>query len=131
MKKRALAITVIWLLCACFAMSAFAIDTPWIPIKPDGSTTESSSPTHENSDTIDAENGGGSSADVKNDEETETNAWPSDTEGSKETDPKHVDSTDQELSKKTGCGSVLGGYAVLACCLTASVCVVKMRKENE
>ena len=121
MKKRVLTITVILLLCACFAISASAIDTPWIPIEPDGDTTESSSPENEKTDTTD----------VVEDSGHTTDALPSDTEGSIETDPKYVDSTDQELSKETGCGSTLRGYAVLACCLTASVCAIRTRKENE
>ena len=121
MKKRVLAITVILLLCACFSISASAIDTPWIPIEPDGVTTETSSPAEENADTTDVEEDSGHTAE----------ALPSDTEDSIETDLRNSDTTEKELSKETGCGSTLWGYAVLAYCLTASVCVIKTRKENE
>ena len=109
------------LLCACFAISASAIDTPWLPIEPDGADTETSSPTEEKADTTDVEKDSGHTAE----------AFPSDTEDSIETDLRNSDTTEKELSKETGCGSVFWGYAVFACCLTASVCVIKMRKENE
>ena len=121
MKKRVLAITVILILCAYFAVSVSAIDTPWLPIEPDGADTETSSPTEEKADTTDVEEDSGHT----------TEALPSDTEDSIETDLRNSDTTEKELSKETGCGSTLWGYAVLAYCLTASVCVIKTRKENE
>ena len=130
-KKSVLVISLILLVFVCFSMSISAINTPWIPIKPDGGTTESSSPTNEISDTTGAENAGGSLADVKNDEETVGDALPSDTEVSIDTDLKISDATDEELMNKTGCRSMLGGYAVLASCLIALVCVSKSGKENE
>ena len=121
MKKRVLAITVILILCAYFAVSVSAIDTPWLPIEPDGADTETSSPTEEKADTTDVEEGSGHT----------TDALLSDIEGSIETELNNFDDTDEELSKETGCGSTFGGYAVLACCLMASVCVVMARKDNE
>ena len=34
-------------------------------------------------------------------------------------------------SDNTGCGSTVVAYAAFACCLAASVCVIKTGKENE
>ena len=121
MTKNIIAIIVSAVLCLCLSVTAYAIDTPWLPIEPDGEKTETSSPAKENADTTDAEK----------DSERITDDSPSDTEGSIETDLKNSDVAAKELSVETGCGSMLGGYAVLACCLTALVCVIKPRKENK
>lgn len=131
MKKSILVISVIWLLCICFAISASAIDTPWIPISPDESTTESSSPTNEKTDTTDAENDEESVADTKNDEVTKSEDLPAETDGKSDPNSRESDSENSELPMETGCGSTIVGCAVLVACLVSSVCVIQMRKENE
>lgn len=121
MTKNILTVIVSMVLCICLSVAAYAIDTPWLTIGPDGADTETSSPAEENADTTDVEEDSGHT----------TDALPSDTEGSIETDRKNSDNAGEALSTKSGCGSILGGYAVLACCLTALVCAIRTRKENE
>ena len=108
--EKSILVTVsIILFCACFSISISAIDTPWLPIEPDEAKTETSSLIEENADNTDAKEDGGHT----------TDALASDSEGSIEADQENSNNT---LLTKIGCGSTLGGYAVMACCLTASVC---------
>lgn len=126
MKKSFIAVSFAMLLCVCFSVVAFAIDTPWLPIEPDGAKTDTSSPDEQNSDTTDLN---GDSAPITDaiSSDTDTN----DTQVSTEAELKNSDTAEKELPKETGCGSTLLGYTVLACCLTALTCAIKTRKENE
>ena len=121
MKKSILVISLMLLLCVCFAVSAFAIDTPWLPIKPDGGTTESSSPTNESTDTTDAKKDVETTSNEKNSDMTATDVVPSETEGTTESELSSSDNATSELSTETGCGSTVGACAILMACLAASV----------
>ena len=122
MKKYIVLMLTVVFICGCFSVVVSAIDTPWLPIKPDSETTEALPPSqNQESNATDADTDGGRA----------TDAMPSESESNAEAEGNSVESENNAVTNSSGCGSVLGGYAVLACCLTASVCVVMARKDNE
>ena len=122
MKKYIVLMLTVVFICGCLSVVVSAIDTPWLPIKPDSETTEALPPSqNQESNATDADTDGGRA----------TDAMPSESESNAEAEGKLVDSEKSVVTNSSGCGSVLGGYAVLAGCLMASVCVVMARKDNE
>ena len=125
MKKYVTLMLTVVLVCGCFSVAVSAIDTPWLPIKPDSETTETLPPSQN-------EENNATDTDTDGSRETETSFPESETQSNTEAERNDfVESEGEAETNSTGCGSALGGYAVLACCLTASVCVAKARKDNE
>ena len=122
MKKYIVLMLTVVFICGCLSVVVSAIDTPWLPIKPDSETTEALPPSqNQESNATDADTDGGRA----------TDAMLSESESNAEAEGNSVESEKSVVTNSSGCGSVLGGYAVLACCLMASVCVVMARKDNE
>ena len=119
MKKSAFVMIVALAICLCFSICASALDTPWIPIKPDTQATESVSPSVSESDITSNENGDHTDTSVEGVSDTDSGIEKNDTT---------AEATEKNAS---GCESALNESMGLVCILAVSVCVIRSRKENE
>ena len=134
MKKSIFALIAVIAFCVCFSVTALAIDTPWIPIEPDAKETQTSSPSQStNNDngnnTADTDNGAAENT-VGADGQT-TGQSAGDGNASADGNNDGNASADGNTDGGSGCGGVIEGYAILACGIAASACVIKSRKETE
>ena len=121
MKRIFFAIGVLLPVLMMLSITASAIDTPWLPLKPDSTTTteeelKSDGETTDSSieSTDDSINSEVNILEEKND----TAAQPSDSEA-----------IPDDENGKSGCGSVIGTYTVLIALVSvAIVCIQKARK---
>ena len=130
MKKNIALLMAVLMLGVGFTVSAFALDTPWLPIKPDTEVTEAPSPSGSESDEPSKETESATEATESGDEQGngETTAAESDSKVTQATENEAAGNTSAE---DKGCQSALSVGAVLTCGAVAAVCAIKSRKENE
>ena len=99
LRKAVLLFSSVLLFCFLFAVSASAIDTPWVTLQPDSETTEEPAQTESDEPTV-----GESESGIPATERSETDPAPT---GQSAASPA------PEPIQKRGCGSTVAGTAML------------------